>query len=129
MAKFRVDKMSALVLIFITVSLGVLGQLSLKRGMTNVGTINIGDLFTPRLLSIITEKFVIAGIFLYFLASVLWLVVLSQEDLSFAYPLIGLGYILTAILAKFFFNENLTLFRIIGVLLIAAGAYFIVLKI
>lgn len=129
MVKFRIGKMSALALILISISLGVVGQLSLKRGMTNVGTISVGDLLTSKLYSIATEKFVVFGLFLYFLASGLWLVVLSQEELSFAYPLIGLGYILTAILAKFFFNENLTLVRLGGILLIAAGAYLIVLKI
>jgi len=129
MPKVRIGKMSALALILISISLGVLGQLSLKRGMTNVGFISVGELLTSKLYSVFAEKFVLMGLFFYFLASGLWLVVLSQEELSFAYPLIGLGYIITAVLAKFFFNENLTLFRLAGILLIAAGAYLIILKI
>ena len=120
--------MAALLLIFTSIILAVFGQLSLKKGMNAVGSISVNDLFGAKLFSILSEKFVIAGIFLYFLSAAIWIVVLSQEEVSFAYPLVGLGYILTAILARFFFNENLTLFRILGILLIAVGAYLIVLK-
>jgi multidrug transporter EmrE-like cation transporter len=63
---------------------------------------------------------------LYVLATAIWLVVLSQEELSFAYPLVGIGYILVAILGKILFNENLTFFRIFGIILIVLGTYFIV---
>ncbi len=129
MFKIKGGKMSALILILISILLGVTGQLFLKKGMSNVGSIAIADLFSVKLLSVATEKFVIVGIFLYVIATGFWVVVLSQEELSFAYPLIGMGYIFAAILSKIFFNENLTLFRMIGILMIAAGAYLIVLKI
>ncbi len=129
MANLRIGKMSVLVLILASVVLAVFAQLSLKRGMTNIGTLSVNDLLTSRIFSVITEKFVIFGLMLYFIASGLWLVVLSREELSFAYPLISLGYVFTAILAKIFFNESLTLVKMMGILLIVAGAYFIVLKI
>ena len=121
--------MSALVLILVSVGLAVFGQLAFKKGMTNVGTIGLGDLLTPKVISVITEPFVIMGLILYLLASAFWVVVLSQEELSFAYPLIGLGYVFTAILAKLLFNESLTLVRMLGILMIVAGAYLIILKI
>jgi multidrug transporter EmrE-like cation transporter len=72
---------------------------------------------------------VFLGILLYILSAALWLVVLSQAEVSFAYPLVGTGYILVAILSKIFFNETLTFLKILGIILIAAGAYLIVLKI
>ncbi len=129
MANLRIGKMSVLMLILASVVLAVFGQLSLKRGMANVGTLSVNDLLTSRIFSVITEKFVIFGLMLYFVASGLWLVVLSREELSFAYPLIALGYVFTAILAKVLFNESLTLVKVMGILLIVAGAYLIVLKI
>jgi len=129
MFKVRVGKVSALTLILIGITLGVLGQLSFKRGMTNIGMINVSDLFSAKILSIITEKFVILGVLLYAITAGLWMVILSQEELSFAYPLLALGYVFAAVLAKIFFNETLTLFKILGILFIVAGAYLIVLKI
>jgi len=129
MFKLKVGKMSAILLILMSVALAVFGQLSLKKGMTEVGKIGVSDLFTSRIFSIIAEKFVFIGLLFYFAASGLWLVVLSQEEVSFAYPLIGLAYVFTAILAKIFFNENVTLFRMLGIFLIIGGAYLIILKI
>jgi len=129
MHKVRIGKMSALILILLSVMFGIFGQLSLKRGMSGVGVITVGDLLSSRVFSILTEKFVILGVFMYFMAAALWVVVLSREEVSFAYPLIGIGYIFTAILARVFFNESLTLIKLLGILFIAVGAYLIVLKI
>lgn len=114
-------------LIFVAILLAVLGQLSMKKGMTNIGYVALKELLTKRLFSLL-EKFVIIGITLYVISTAFWLVVLSQEELSFAYPLVGTGYVLTAILAKIFFKENLTIFRMFGVILIVIGAYLIVAK-
>ena len=129
MFKLKGGKMAALVLILISISLAVLAQLSLKRGVSSLGTLSVSDLVSPKIFSIFSNVFVVGGLLLYVVASGLWIVVLSQEELSFAYPLIALGYVITAVLAKFMFNENLTLFRILGISFIALGAYLIILKI
>lgn len=122
--------MSILSIVLICVTLGVFGQLSMKRGLNMLpGIVNIRDLFSMKIFSVVSQRYVFIGITLYILASLLWLVALSQEELSFVYPLIAIGYIFTAILSKFFFNENLTLFRFFGILLICGGVYLIVLKI
>ncbi len=129
MFKLKGGKMAALVLILISISLAVLAQLSLKRGVSSLGTLSVSDLVSPKIFGIFSNVFVVGGLLLYVVASGLWIVVLSQEELSFAYPLIALGYVITAVLAKFMFNENLTLFRILGISFIALGAYLIILKI
>jgi len=118
----------AVTLIFIAILLAVFGQLSMKKGMIETGQIGIREFLGKRLFSVILEKFVILGIILYVLSTSVWLVVLSQEELSFAYPLVGTGYIITAILSKIFFKENLTMSRIAGIFLIVVGAYLIVIK-
>lgn len=125
----RGEKMSVLLLVLISIILGVFGQLSMKRGMNTVGPIGLKNVFSTEIFSIIFQKFVFLGFMLYILSSMLWLVALSQEELSFIYPLISIGYILTAILSKFLFNESLTIFRFFGILLICGGVYLIVLKI
>jgi len=115
--------MEVLLLVLISVLLGVFGQLSLKKGMDNIGNIEIQDLFSSRIFLIAKEKFVIIGITLYAVATLLWLVILSKAELSFAYPLLAIGYVLIAIFSKIFFNENLTAIRFLGILLISIGVF------
>jgi len=121
--------MSVLMLVSLCVILGVIGQLAMKKGMNIIGAIDLKNIFSTKLFSIIFQKYVFVGIVLYFLSALVWLVVLSQAELSFVYPLISVGYIVTAVLSWFLFNENLTLFRFFGILMICGGVYLIVLKI
>jgi len=127
--KIKDGKMNVLFLVLICVSMGVVGQLSMKKGMNIIGNIVVKDVLSSRIFEILLQKYVFIGMIFYVLASLLWLVILSQEELSFVYPLISIGYIITAILSKLFFNESLTLFRFLGILLIFGGVYLIVLKI
>jgi len=122
-------RMSVLLLVLICVTIGVFGQLAMKMGMNTIGFITLRDIFSSKIFSIIFQKYVFIGIMLYVLSTLIWLVVLSQEELSFVYPLISIAYIITAILSKFLFNESLTMFRFFGILLICGGVYLIVLKI
>lgn len=125
----KVGGMSVLLLVLTCVIIGVFGQLAMKKGMNTVGTIGLRDIFSSRVFSIVFQRYVFIGIVLYLFASLIWLVVLSLEELSFVYPLIAIGYIITAILSKFLFGESLTMFRFFGILLICGGVYLIVLKI
>jgi len=125
----KVKKMDVLILILTCVIIGVFGQLFMKRGMNSIGNIDLKELFSPRIFSIVFQRYVFLGITLYILASIIWLAVLSKAELSFAYPLIGIGYIFTSILAWLFFGEKLTLIRVLGILLICSGVYLIVLKV
>ncbi|MCX6821757.1 MAG: EamA family transporter [Candidatus Aenigmarchaeota archaeon] len=121
--------MNVLFLVFVCVGLGVVGQLVMKKGMNSIGNIGMKDIISPRIFEILLQKYVFIGLVLYVVGSLIWLVVLSQEELSFVYPLIAIGYVITAILSKLFFNESLTFFRFLGILLIFGGVYLIVLRI
>jgi len=108
--------------------MGVLAQIFMKKGMNNIGKITLREMATPRIFKIVFEKFVFVGLALYALSSMLYLVAISMEDVSFVYPLIGFSYILTSISAWLFLGEKITGMRIVGILLISAGAYFVVMK-
>lgn len=122
-------KIAVLPLILLNIAIGVSAQLSLKNGMNKVGYIRVTDLLSKNIFKVISETFVLLGIFLYIIDTGLWLVILSQEELSFAYPLLGLGYLITAVLAKLFLKESLTFFKLIGILLIISGAYLIIIRV
>ncbi len=125
----KVKKMSVLMLVALCVIMGVIAQLAMKRGMNMIGVIGLKNIFSKEIFSVLFQKYVFVGLILYFLASLVWLVILSQSELSFVYPLIAIGYIITALLSWFLFKENLTFVRFFGILLICGGVYLIVLKI
>ena len=47
--------------------------------------------------SFVTNKFLITGFMLYGLGAIVWLGVLAKWDVSKAYPLVGLGFLLSAL--------------------------------
>lgn len=122
------EGMHVLVIIGVVILMGAAAQIFMKKGMLNVGKIEVRDIVSPRIFNIVFEKFVFIGLGLYALSSMLYLVAISMEDVSYVYPLIGLGYILTALLAWAFFGEKLSVMRMLGILFITTGAYFVVMK-
>jgi len=113
-----------LVLVLISVVLGAFGQVFMKMGLKD-NPISLSQLFSTKLLSTIFQKYVFIGVVLYLVAVLIWFVVLSTAELSFAYPLISLAYIITALLAVVFFKENVSLIRWAGILLILGGVFFV----
>lgn len=116
----------SLPLIFTGVFINAVAQLALKQGMRQVGHFE----FTPTVLwdmsfRIAFNPYVVFGIFCYVVSLVVWLLALSRADVSFAYPMMSVGYIITAIAALYFFGEALTLARLGGIALIMAGVYMI----
>ena len=122
-----------LLLILFSVVLGVGGQIALKYG---VGLVSGGS--SSRILSSLdarsvlgflggaaTNGYVLLGFVFYLVSAMSWLVILSRVELSFAYPLISIGYIIVVVLSKFIFNEPVTSFRIIGTLLVCTGVFFL----
>lgn len=124
-----VEKMNVLLIVAMCIVMGVFAQLLLKKGMNTFGMVSIKDLLTKKVFSIVFDKFVFVGLALYGLSALFWLVALSMEEVSYIYPLIGTGYILTAILAWIFFHENLTVMRVLGIFLISIGAYMVIIKV
>jgi multidrug transporter EmrE-like cation transporter len=124
-------KMKNFLLIIFSVVLGVGGQIALKYGVgvaSNQTSSRIVHSLDPRsivtfLQSAATNKFVILGFILYLVSALSWLIILSRVDLSFAYPLISIGYIIIVVLSRFIFDEPVTSFRIAGTALVCAGVF------
>ena len=119
--------MFALVLVLICVLAGAAGQIFWKEGMSGMGKINgMGDLLQVKTVwDIFTNKYIILGIILYAISVFLWLGAMSTLDVSFMYPLLSLGYVITAIFAFAFIGENVTLLRWAGIVVIIAGCFMI----
>ena len=113
-------------LIFLDVCLNVAGQLSLKFGMSKLGNFSIS---LPTLASVFLRAamnpFVILGLGCYGLAFLVWLIVLAKAEVSFAYPMISLSYVLTAILAWHLLGEHVTVTRMVGIFVTCVGVVII----
>jgi multidrug transporter EmrE-like cation transporter len=96
----------------------------MKQGMMMMGTFPVKDLLV-KLLPMIFQPFVFMGIACFAVSSVFWLVVLSRIELSLAYPLVSIGYIVVALFSSVFFGETITLIRCIGIITICAGVFLI----
>ena len=122
-------KMIAIIsLVLVSVLLGSFAQIFLRKGMLEIGEIGLKEILSKKVFGIIFQKYVFLGIVLFTVNTFVWLILLSKKEaeISFVFPLLALGYIVTAILAKIFFNEELTLFRISGIILIVLGASLII---
>ncbi|MGS5086913.1 EamA family transporter [Hydrogenophaga sp. A37] len=100
-----------------------LAQIILKFGMSSpeVARTLSGGIRLSGAVSVLLHPLVISGLVLYFVAALVWLLVLSKVDVSLAYPFVGLGLVVTMALAWAFLGEAVTTVRIVGTLLIAAG--------
>ena len=115
--------MRIIALILVSVSLSAIAQLVLKLGMSGAGVQRVlaGNSLVASLLAVATDGRVLLGLFLYGVGAVLWLWVLARTDLSFAYPFVGLGFILTMLFGFAFLGEPMGWARISGTLLIVGG--------
>jgi multidrug transporter EmrE-like cation transporter len=113
----------ALLFIVLTIAFTVAGQLLVKQGVLEVGTVG-GAGGLPRLvLRAITNVKVVLGLALAVLAAISWLVALSRSDLSFAYPFMGLAIVLVLALSGLIFDERVPITRWLGLALVCAGLW------
>ncbi len=54
-------------------------------------------------------------------ATVLWIAAIRTADISYAYPMLGAGYVLVTLLAGFFLRERISMLRWISILVITTG--------
>jgi len=76
-------------------------------------------------MQVAVNPFVLAGLLAYVVSVAVWLLVLSRVEVGFAYPLLSVGYIVNAVAGYYLFQENLSLTRITGILIIIAGVYLV----
>ena len=108
------------------VFLNACAQVFLKLGMTRIGefTFTLNNLW-PIGWKVATNYFVILGLFCYVISVIVWLMVLSRVPVGIAYPMVSIGYIITAIAGYFLLGEMLTTSRIIGIFVIILGVYLV----
>jgi multidrug transporter EmrE-like cation transporter len=119
----RAMSKSVLLLVLFSVLLSSIAQIVLKGGMSSLSVVQASQagLGWPMVRAIAFNPSVIGGLALYFASAVVWLLVLGKLDVSLAYPFVGLGFVVTMLLAWMVHGEVLTPTRIAGTLLISVG--------
>jgi len=117
----------SLLLIVCSVVMGVSGQLCLKVGMGQVGALQMNSLgaILQTVWRVFTTPLVIIGLAFYGVGSVFWLAVLSRLDLSFAYPMLALTYVLVPLSAHLFLGEKVPPLRWVGIGVVIVGVVII----
>jgi len=119
-------KSLVLALIMVDVALNVTGQLSLKYGMSRLGNFALTfSTLPPVFLQAALNPYVLLGLLCYGLGFLVWLIVLAKAEVSYAYPLISLGYVFTAILARVLIGEAVSLTRLAGIVVICLGVFLV----
>ncbi|MFH1562300.1 MAG: EamA family transporter [Nitrospirota bacterium] len=113
--------MSILGVILICVFIVVTGQLLLKTGVGKPS----GKSIPLELIRIFSTPKVIAGFSLFMFSALLWLWILQNADLSYAYPMLSMAYVLIVLSSKFILKEHVPLIRWIGVIVVCIGVILI----
>jgi drug/metabolite transporter (DMT)-like permease len=110
-------------LIVVSVSFNSLAQVVLRKAMVSLGP--IPPWYEPIALTLIFigNIYLWCGVACYVISLGLWLVVLSNTQVSVAYPMLSIGYFIAAALSFFFLGETIGLARIGGIALICAGVF------
>jgi len=102
--------------------LTVCGQLILKWQVGKAGGFPAS--FPDRIsffIRLVFNPWIIAGLFAGFLALLSWMAAMTKFELSYAYPFMSFAFVLVLILSVIFFNETVTVAKIVGTLLIMIG--------
>ncbi len=109
-------------LILVGVLLNTVAQLCLKKGMMIIGNVSLDvNAIMVMIHRAAVNIYVISGMVCYVLSFCVWLIVLSKVDVSLAYPLLSIGYIVTAIIGCYFMGEPLSIYKVIGIGTICLG--------
>ena len=112
------------VLIIFSVVVAAIAQLTLKHGMNQVGVLDIGQPVQAARRAL-TNVFVWAGLAIFVVSAMAWLVVLSKSSLSFAYPFVSITYVLILLFDGWVLHEGVPGLRWVGVALILGGIFVI----
>ncbi|WP_424195691.1 SMR family transporter [Ampullimonas aquatilis] len=118
--------MSPIVVILIVtgVMLNACAQLLLKAGVNAVGhfDFSLANIW-PIGIKLMSQLPIIGGLTCYVLSVAVWIMGLSRVDVSIAYPMLSLGYVVNALGAWYLLGENLSIQRMVGMGIIIVGVY------
>ena len=113
-----------IILLTIGAFAGAAGQIFLKIGVNEIGVIKYQgiSLLLNSIFRVGTNYFIITGLFFSAIAAFSGIILLSQNNLNFVYPLsVGALFIAVLLFSKIFLKENLNYMQFLGIIVILMG--------
>ncbi|MBY5991867.1 transporter [Ferrimonas balearica] len=108
--------------ILFTVFTNFLSQILLKKGMTVVGPVELSAQGLRTIGgAVMFNGYVMGGLVVMVISMFSHLYVLSKVEISYAYPFLGLSFVLTTAYGYWVLAEGVNLWRVLGVLFICTG--------
>jgi multidrug transporter EmrE-like cation transporter len=101
-------------------------QLLLKAGTNAVGTFEFtaGNI-VPVGARLAMQPAILGGMACYVVSLVVWIMGLSRVEVSMAYPLLSIGYLINAVAAWYLFGESVGALRMTGIGFIIVGVFLV----
>ena len=119
-------KIYSFILVLIAVMLSGLAQIFLKKGVTDVSKLaSITNSLQQSVLNYASSSSLCFGVFLYGISFIIWIFAISKVEISTAYPMLAIGFVFNVFVAHYYLGESLSLYKLAGVALIAAGCFLV----
>ena len=106
------------------VLLNAVAQLALKASVRGTGAIELSaSAALPAALKLSGEPWLWLGLFCYVVSVVVWILALSRVEVSIAYPMLSLGYIVNAVAAWAWLGEDMNMAKVAGIGIIVLGVF------
>ena len=114
--------LSAFSLIITGVLLNAVAQLALKASVNDMRAISVGlNTAIPVFTRLAAEPWLWVGLTCYGISVIVWILALSRVDVTIAYPMLSIGYVVNAMAAWALLGEALTGQRVLGIGIIIIG--------
>ena len=113
-------------LVLAGVLLNAAAQLLLKAGTNRIGEFAFtASNILPIGGRVATEPCVLGGLTCYVVSVVVWIMALSRVEVSIAYPMLSIGYVVNAVAAWYLFGEAVSAQRMVGIATIIVGVFIV----
>jgi len=119
-------KGSQLALVLLGVLLNAIAQLLLKAGAGALADVELRFANAMAIAGrLVLNPPIIGGLICYAISVVVWILALSRVEVSVAYPMLSVGYVLNALAAWWLFHEDLSVMRMAGIGVILVGVWLV----
>ncbi|WP_179404322.1 SMR family transporter [Burkholderia guangdongensis] len=113
-------------LILAGVMLNAFAQLFLKAGTNAINAMGIDKAkIVASAFKVVFEPHILGGLGCYAFSVIIWIVALSRVQVSVAYPMLSIGYVVNLFMAWYFFGEPISIQKMAGIVVIIIGVYLI----
>lgn len=109
-------------LIFLSVALNCAGQVLMRKAMLDIGEVGSQPAAHTAML-MVSHAFLWLALICYGVSVLVWMAVLSKVEVSYAFPLGSIGYVIVAVLGYMFLGEQVSPLRLVGIVIICIGVF------